>query len=233
MPEFEQDKENRIHDLPLYERDDGKLVDKHTGLTLQQIATFADASYQKYNATKRAYLKRIDPRLQYDPELSDKYTLVAKDIRNNNVFISHRGTKPSDAYDLHADLFIIGGEEKKHKRFKQAQEHLDRVRAKYGDNAHITLSSHSLGGTIARNLGRTNDGLQVYAFNPGSATSQVRDEIRSTKHIGDSNILNLHVVGDPISVLSHAGSEKVLNFKKKSLSSHSLSNFTSDNLELI
>ena len=65
---------------------------------------------------------------------------------------------------------ILWGLEKQDKRFKNAQSHLDKVKHKYGDN--ITITGHSLGGSITDHIARKNHDIKGIAFNRGSGPLQ-------------------------------------------------------------
>ena len=61
--------------------------------------------------------------------------------------------------------------EKQNKRFKQSQEHLDKVKNKYG-NDKITVIGHSLGGSISEQLAKSNPNINSIAFNRFSGPLQ-------------------------------------------------------------
>ena len=193
-------------------------------LTLQELAKLSDASYKEFNATKRGYLKQANKHLRLDASLTNKYITVGRDIRNNNIYISHRGTKANDFGDLSADLAILTGTEKTHSRFTEAQKHLDKVRAKYPD-ANIILASHSLGGTIARNLAYNNEGIEAHIFNPGSSIGHVQDSKKWKENENRSRIVTYHVGGDVVSMLGLHGEEELKIIKQNRSNPHSLSNF--------
>ena len=61
--------------------------------------------------------------------------------------------------------------EKQNKRFKQSQEHLNKVKNKYG-NDKIIVTGHSLGGSISEQLARSNPNINSVAFNRFSGPLQ-------------------------------------------------------------
>lgn len=206
-------------------------------LSMSELAQLANTSYQKWGATRRKYASDVNKNLIYDSGNSTKYIAVVRDRRNNNVYVSHRGTKLADGLDdLHADASIVLGLEKTHSRFKEAQTHYDKLKEKYPD-ANFIFTSHSLGGTISRNLARENraDNVQAHIFNPGSAIGAVLDSKKQKKEGPEkSNIHTYHAtsknlgISDPISILSVAGlygNENIHIIRGSSSNPHSLKNF--------
>ena len=61
--------------------------------------------------------------------------------------------------------------EKLNKRFKQSQEHLNKVKSKYG-NDKIVITGHSLGGSISEQIARSNQNINSVAFNRFSGLLQ-------------------------------------------------------------
>ena len=88
---------------------------------------------------------------KYDPELS---TTTEKVFFNpdKEVVIAHSGTNFRDKNifnDLKADTAVFFGLEKQNNRFIQSQNHLNKVKNKYGNDTKITTTVHSLGGSIS------------------------------------------------------------------------------------
>ena len=106
---------------------------------------------------------------KYDPELSSQTEKVFYNPISKETVISHTGTNFGSKKwynDLRSDNAILWGLEKQDKRFKNAQSHLNKVKNKYGDN--ITVTGHSLGGSISEQLARSNPNVNSIAFNRGS-----------------------------------------------------------------
>ena len=190
-----------------------------------RLARISDLSYQKYAATRRKQARDLG--LTYDPELSDKTIAVFTDNKTGKVYISHRGTKLSDegVKDLASDALVVLGIEKFDKRHKEAQNNLLKVRDKYKDS-EIVLASHSLGGTISRNIALENPDLQAYIFAPGTSLGHIKDNYEVSK---TDRIKSYSVSGDPLSAFSrHSSGEEAVNVKRNpdASSAHSLSNYT-------
>ena len=77
------------------------------------------------------------------------------------------------------------GLEKQDKRFKNAQSHLNKVKNKYGDN--ITVTGHSLGGSISEQLARSKNLIDVSNRNDptnyfsGSSKGKRKQNVINTK----------------------------------------------------
>ena len=60
--------------------------------------------------------------------------------------------------DLKADGSVLFGLEKQNKRFKNSQNHLNKVINKYGDDTYVT-TGHSLGGSISSQIAKSNPNI--------------------------------------------------------------------------
>ena len=141
---------------------------------------------------------------KYDPELSSQTEQVFYKP-NKEVVIAHVGTNFGSRKwynDLRSDNAILWGLEKQNKRFKNGQSHLNKVKKKYGNN--ITVTGHSLGGSISEQLARSNPNINSIAFNRGSGPLQ-QFRKRPKKLIDVSNR------NDPISYFSRSSKGKRKN----------------------
>ena len=196
-------------------------------LDMSDLAQLAELAYQPYNTTKRKWLGDISPHYKLDNELTNKYIAVAYDQRNNDVFVSHRGTKLNDLSDLSADLAIIGGKESMHKRFKEADAHIQKVKDKYG-KGNIILASHSLGGALSSHVAKKHD-LEAHVFNAGSNVLDVRGNIKKKVELKvkprKNKIIHYTTGKDIISAGFVADETREVGCKKKSLNCHSIDHF--------
>lgn len=201
----------------------------------KKIAQLADLAYKK-TPGRKGMIRDIDLNLKLVPELSNKHIAVARDITNNDYYISHRGTKLDDFSDLHADLSIITGKESQNRRFKEAEKHLDRVkhhqsqqaghkRSKKKGGSNLVVTGHSLGAAVGKHLADRNEDIEAHAFNPGSGIGAVRD-LKEGKHKSRKNVKTYVTDGwDPISHLSRFGDDELVIVKQTEKSAHSLKNF--------
>ena len=90
--------------------------------------------------------------------------------------------------------------EKQNKRFKQSQEHLNKVKSKYG-NDKIIVTGHSLGGSISEQLARCNPNINSVAFNRFSGPLQ---GFRKRP----KNFIDISNCNDPLSNFSRSSGQK-------------------------
>lgn len=195
----------------------------------REYAILSDISYKTTVGLKKKELKKNNlERYKIDPKHTNKNTVTLHDKDSNKTVISFRGTSTSDLeHDLTTDLAIATGTENISDRFKRSEKILLNAMEEYGRD-NITLVAHSLGGTIALNLGKKHD-LEVHAFNPGSSISSIRRGITGAV-LGDDT-KNKRVIyktaDDPISLFSkfQGDNTTVKEFNVDSINPHSLDNF--------
>jgi len=197
----------------------------------EQLAKLADTSYQKFNATRRHWLKGIDSSLSYESDISNAHIAVIKDNSSNDIYISHRGTKTNDFSDLSADLAIAVGSENLHKRFKEADTHFEKVKEKYGDDKNYIVVGHSLGGALGRSVAKKHD-LEAHLFNLGSGIGDVRNSLThklAPEKKRENDITHYTTGKDPISLLGTlpGSADKIVkvDVKEGVSNAHSLANF--------
>jgi hypothetical protein len=135
-----------------------------------EYAIASQLSYQYYdnNNDPEQIQQALDTYMEgytFDPEYStdNASTFIRPD---GTAIIAYRGTRPTNLDDLNADASILAGQHRSndtHPRFIEAQNHYNFVKSKYD---FVDLTGHSLGGTLADYVGRTNDERAV-VFNPG------------------------------------------------------------------
>jgi len=108
----------------------------------------------------------IDNTYKLDNELTTDKTKVYtanmddNDINNDEVVIANRGT--SDFNDVLTDMKMIFGY--RDNRFKEGQDILNKVKNKYR-NASIDTIGHSLGASVAENIGSDNNVKNIITLN--------------------------------------------------------------------
>lgn len=198
------------------------------------LAKIADLSYQKNDATRRKWIKSVDPygNLQYLNEDSTKHIGVARDKNLGEIYVSHRGTKLSGSklealHDLNSDISIVMGTEDHGKRWKEAEEHYLQLKQKY-PGEKIIFTSHSLGGNISNHLARKFDETS-HSWNPGSGLGAVRDLTgnKFKEEPKKGKIIQYKTDGvDLISLLGVHGADELVEVKgKEGMSAHTLANF--------
>jgi hypothetical protein len=151
----------------------------------------------------------------FDSELSNQSDRVYFNPYDNKLLITYRGTT-NLLNDIPADLSILTGKFDA-ERFTGAQKQYEAVKQKYYQTPDITLTGHSLGGTIASRIGHNDPNNQVITYNKGSGS--LFDSFRHKPE----NEHNYRQAGDLISVLD-MGNSKTLGFLQNPLSAHNTNN---------
>jgi len=177
----------------LQNKDDYKLLSK--------------VAYKKHQNNIEDAIKNTN--YKYDPDLSTQLQKVFHNPISKETVISNSGTNFRDKNifnDLKSDSAIFFGLEKQNKRFKQSQEHLNKVKSKYGDDK-IIVTGHSLGGSISEQLARSNPNINSVAFNRFSGPLQgFRKRPKNFIDISNRN--------DPLSYFSRSkGKNNIINNK--------------------
>ncbi len=146
---------------------------------MQEMAVFADAAYKRTPAARRKDLNQHGLKnWNIDPQLSTKTEAVFVNTNTEEVVLSIRGTDLRDFKsggsfeDLLADGMIGVGIEKASGRFKRAEDVLLKAQKKY-PGQKLTLSAHSLGGTLSSDLSLKYN-LENHSFNSGSSPAMIR-----------------------------------------------------------
>lgn len=200
-----------------------------------EYAVASEIAYKYYDtgndadATQRAldtYLENYT----LDPEYStnNASTIIRPD---GSVILAYRGTRPTNLDDLNTDAAIFSGQHRTdnpHPRFIEAQNHYDFVTEKYGE---VDVTGHSLGGTLADYIGRSNNARAV-VFNPGEtpfSTQVIPTSVQSRTTIYRTNTFD--VISFSNSLYAHSNNIRVVpqtlgtGMFSSWLNSHSLDNF--------
>lgn len=191
----------------------------HYGEEMERKAfEVTDASYT--NTTPEGFVK--------NKEFSDRRSKVYEDGQGN-VYLSFRGTNPTNMNDLVADLHILTGTQASSKRFQEAEEKLKRVQNHYGDSKKYHVVGHSLGGSQARYLAENNKGIDsAYIYNSGSNPwYNLKDEVTRKKN-NQTQIYEYTTGVDPISLgtyIPRKDTDVTRVGRREGLDPHSLDNF--------
>lgn len=176
---------------------------------------------------------------QLDSKNTDKDVLTA--TKGNNVHISFTGTNINSPRDILSDVALATGVQKYNPQFKERRKKTRQIMREYGDDKEYTMSSHSLGSSIALDMMSRSKSIRdrvdtLHAFNPGY-TKLFHESINPTdKKIKKelNNKVNIHrVKGDIVS--AHANNEttfgNLFEYKHEDknsnlLQKHSLDTFT-------
>lgn len=151
-------------------------------------------------------------------------------IGSDRVIIAIRGT--TNKSDVLSDTLIASGTLKLGQRYKKEKRYLKMIMRKF-KNLKVELSGHSLGGTLAMELGREFN-LKSYVYNAGIGPKQAirnkTDKIacllnKKGKKCKSSKLIeHTRVLGDPVSIGS-SGNTNVKHILPKKLNVHSINNF--------
>ena len=168
----------------------------------------------------------------------DKNGLYAETYKKNNkVVIVVRGTESGSFSDISNDVQMC--QDIVPEQLKTAKEYVGNVVKKYGNSCEVSLTGHSLGGSIVQGIG-TETGLETVTFsaygvgdlhinknytnnitNYGSSSDpifmhNIDNQIGNTKIFGNANII-------PVTELSNENNAKFGG--KKLLNTHFLENY--------
>lgn len=164
------------------------------------------------SVSKAAY-KKIRPknigRYKYVPTLSNTHHAVYRNPENK-IILGVRGTRLTDTKDLKADYNILRGKKlESTERYMKAEQALKGLLQSYGAD-NVSVTGHSLGGTIAAELQETHlPHTETFVFNPGVGLGHKLSENENLK-------TEVNAV-DPISFFGNTGKNTV--YSKNSLSS--------------
>ena len=129
---------------------------------------------------------------------------------NEEVVIANTGTnfKSKNIFDdLKADASVLFGLEKQNKRFKNSQNHLNKVKNKYGDDIKYVTTGHSLGGSISSQIAKSNPNIYSIGFNRFSGPLQ-------SYRKRPKNFIDISNRNDPLSYFSRSkGKNNIINNK--------------------
>ena len=164
-----------------------------------------------------------------DTQLSNDMGIVVQ-RPDGTAIVAYRGTDPTNIYDLTADALIALGYNKEEgraipgSRFDRAEKLYQAANEKY---PFVSLSGHSLGGTLADAVGRK-FGENAVVFNPGVSPVEITGEAKpkSLTRIYTTDTFDLvsqisNLYGDEVEHLIVKQTDPRSSF----LGSHSLANF--------
>lgn len=122
-------------------------------------ARIANVPYLKSNVEREKDADEIG--LDYDEELSDNYTSVLYDKKNNKSYVAFRGT--NSLKDMVDNFDVILNRQNQNVNFNQARVITDKAKKKYGVNPVVV--GHSLGGAKSLYVNEQT-GYDAIVFNP-------------------------------------------------------------------
>lgn len=213
-----------------------KAVAKEKGIKYGDALKIASKSYKKKQKGGNSKLsdevyKSKEKRTDRDGYKEDKSLSKEKSsvyVKDGKAVVAVRGT--SDLRDIGTDALVALGVSKKGKRYKKEKQLVKEAIDKYGKD-NVSVSGHSLGGTIARDLSR-DLGVKAETYNSGASVRQLVEDIgdkiacknrKNGKRCRKSKLVKSERTrADPVSLLGAVSSKSV---KQKSRNPHALMNF--------
>lgn len=192
-----------------------------------KYAVMSNGAYKKGPKEKMAELGVLgsDHGWSLDNSLSSKHQTIYHHKDRNEVVVAYRGTKCEDGIikcftgDIGTDIAIAVGFEHKTKRFQRSEDEFMKIMDKYGESNRVTLTGHSLGGSIARHIQSKMPEMvdEVHMFNAGTGIAN------STEL--DENVHSHHILNDPLSMLGAKNHHNMHFYDMDGDNPHSLENF--------
>lgn len=197
-----------------------------------KYATFSKASYSLFNPLKsKAVNQEQSLKVLKDANI-EGYSLHPSSnhqrgvyINNNtkDIVISHKGTTPTARSNILSDINIAFGNQSSTERFKRSVRKDKKIKDAF-PNYNITLTGHSLGGSIGTNSATKNDMKGVF-FNIGSGVPSLTSFIKDRRNI-NPDIKHYSTNYDPVSIQSKKYPIQQIKVKtKQGLNAHALENF--------
>jgi hypothetical protein len=152
-----------------------------------QLKKVLDSTYRSKDKSED-YFKRNG--YDFDRNLSNINDRVYYNKNKKDLLITFRGTK-NWINDLPTDYAVLTGTLNKTERYKHSKNTYDNAKQKYHKN-NATLVAHSLGASIASELGSNKD--KIYTYNKGAGL--FHKDLKKKHETSYRHLL------DPISILS-------------------------------
>ena len=185
---------------------------------------------------KAVYTNKTPAGYRKNKKLSDRRSKVYENEETGELYISYRGTDPSNKSDLIADVAIATDLTSVHPRFHEAEKKLNRVQKYYGkrreEPLRIHAVGHSLGGALTRYVAERNDLESATVFNEGSNPYvDARNELKLVRPRSNTKITHYTTRSDPISMGSYVPRRNTtVEYvdRKVGLDPHTIENFLRD-----
>ena len=203
---YEEFRKDYPNELPAEIIDVGDLNKEDANRLMERYAILASSSYETYQHgldESEAMIQKLLPNYTIDKNLSNELSTTIVKIKENgakDVIISYRGTQTLT--DIGTDIFQILPGSPLEKlggiptgRFKTSQDKYNEVKLAYPD-ANITTTGHSLGGSLAYYIGKTNN-IKSYGFNSGSSPVDLITNM-AIKNTPENQFIHYYTAGDVV-----------------------------------
>lgn len=190
---------------------------------MDTYAQFAKSAYDDHSERANVHRDYI-----YHQDKSTDEIGVWQNKIDNKFLVSARGTslKKAPIKDLSTDALVALGSTRLGTRYRDLDKKLKLLKSKVGEE-NIILTGHSLGGTLAREAGRSH-GIEAHTFNAGSGPMDiVRDSpfggmFRRKDH---AKTQHYRIKGDLVSLSKARGTNTVVLDKAGEGSRHGIDQF--------
>ena len=183
-----------------------KAVPNEEEQEMRRYALLSSLAYDVNSNGKKVAEEKMKEFLPYHslvPELTDaKSSVIFKEHKGkpNDIIISYRGSATLEDAAVDVGQIATGSPFEKLGgipigRFKESQDKYDLVKEKYPD-ANITLSGHSLGGSLGYFIGKKND-VKSYIFNSGSSPLDLITEMGIKDNLNNKST-HYYIPGDVV-----------------------------------
>ena len=181
--------QDKLESLNVFNKNKISSVDELTDL--ERLA--AQIAQETYKSNRDPYVGSFE----LQNRGSDTTTATYLDKQNNHLIIGYRGTK--SIQDVITDYQLGQGNELSTGRFQKDLEQYEQIVGFYNPS-QITITGHSLGGSICFNLNALKDNIDnVIVFNPAFNQNDIK---RNVSEVNKKNTTIIRTAADPISILS-------------------------------
>lgn len=153
---------------------------------------------------------------------------VYHDAAKRQLIIGYRGTEATEAKDYISDVNIVLGTQGFNDRFQESLRAYDEIIAAYPQEI-VTITGHSMGGTICYMIAQAKNPDHTVVFNPGASLNPTFLLMFKDTQFGagwTKRVFTYRIMGDVVSSLAFIG--YVRTFRKATVNPaelHAIANF--------
>lgn len=179
--------------------------------------TLSDSLESSYG-DKKARKKFSKNGYSFDKKLSNEDESVFYNKKENKLIVTVAGTHKVS--DVGTDIYLAAGKLKSTKRYQSAKKTLEKARDKYKP-AEVVVTGHSLGGAVARDIGKKND--KIITYNRGATIGEKKRK----------NETDYRTKGDIVSLFATKSKNlKSTHSQFDELGNHALKNIRKSNIKI-
>lgn len=193
----------------------------------EHSALFAEQTYNMSGSkSKEKRIQKINENIKHtgfsvDSKHSGRDILTFRNSDTNQTHISAKGTIPSRGKDLSADFMIGVNQEANSKQHKKVANQISKAVVDTPENHELTLSGHSLGGSLAVNSAVKKKNVRdkvkkIDTYNTASSAILVNKPSKKIVKELEGKVVNHRIDGDLVSSNYHNLIGEVKHYKPKS-----------------